>query len=68
MCVCVCGCVSHHMWLLAWLALRAGLAAVTGLVEEFVLSTAGIFRTSKHTTHLGGTDTERGIQKVRLFH
>lgn len=53
-----CVCVSHHMWLLSWLALRAGLATVTGLVEEFVLSTAGILCTSKHTTHLEGGRTE----------
>lgn len=50
------------MRLLSWLALRAGLATVTGLVEEFVLSTAGILRTSKHTTHLEG-QRETGRKK-----
>lgn len=50
----VCVCVSHHMWLLSWLALRTGLAAVAGLVEELILSTAGILCTGKHTTHLEG--------------
>lgn len=51
---------SHHIWLMSWLALRAGLAAVTGLVEELILSTDVIFCTSKHTTHL---EEEKESQK-----
>lgn len=51
---------SHHIWLMSWLALRAGLAAVTGLVEELILSTDVIFCTSKYTTHL---EEEKESQK-----
>lgn len=51
---------SHHIWLMSWLALRAGLTAVTGLVEELILSTDVIFCTSKHTTHL---EEEKESQK-----
>lgn len=53
------------MRLLSRLALRAGLAAVTGLVEELVLSTAGILRTGKHTTHLEG-QTENVINDTLM--
>lgn len=68
MCVCVCARVklkdlhldwedarargSHHVRLLSRLALRAGLAAVAGLVEELVLATAGILSVHQHTPHL----------------
>lgn len=51
-------CVSHHVWLLSWLALGAGLAGVAGLVEEFILSAAGILCTGKHATHLEGDGNE----------
>lgn len=43
---------SHHMRLLSRLALRTGLAAVAGLVEELVLSATGMLRASKHAAHL----------------
>lgn len=48
------------MWFLPRLTLRTGLAAIAGLVEELVLSTAGVLGTSKHTTHLRGTERQAG--------
>lgn len=44
----------HHMRFLPWLALRTGLAAVAGLVEELVFAAAGVLSTNKQTRHLGG--------------
>jgi len=56
---------THHMRLLSWLALRTCLAAIAGLVEELILSTAGILGTSKHATHLEGQRDRQLIKAVR---